>query len=390
MKVFLGARGGVGSLLFLCAGMAACSAGGLQAAAPPAVAAAEAAHADPAPRRPRVDLVFALDTTGSMGGLIEGAKAKIWDIARRAQEGKPTPDLRVGLVAYRDVGDEYVTRVLPLTADLDKVYATLTDYKAEGGGDGPEHVLKGLHDAVEEMAWADDSTALKLIYLVGDAPPHFDYADGISLPGVLDAAKQRGIRISAIRCGDSPETLAAFTRIARPTDGEVATIEQTGGVVAAATPYDETLAKLNAELAATEVHYGSAAERAEADRVVDLNLAAPAAAQAERASFYGARAAAKVGGATKKDLTAVAPAALAAIPEADLPEPLRKMSPAERARFVEAQRQKREAILAQVRAASAQRAAHLKKAAPAPAARALDTQLYESLKKAGAAKDMAF
>jgi hypothetical protein len=119
-------------------------------------------------------------------------------------------------------------------------------------------------------------------------------------------------------------------------------------------------------------------------------MAAPTTAQAERASFYGARAAAKVEGATKKDLTAITPATLASIPESELPEALRKMSPAERVRFVEAQRKKREAILAQVREASAQRSAHLKKAAPAPSARALDTQFYNSLKKAGAAKDMAF
>jgi Mg-chelatase subunit ChlD len=387
----IGAYGKLGGLGFLWAATLSCSSALQVPAAPaPSPGVAEVAPA-PASQRPRVDLVFALDTTGSMGGMIEGAKAKIWDIARKAQEGKPTPDLRVGLVAYRDVGDAYVTKLLPLTSDLDKVYATLTELRAEGGGDTPEHVLKGLHDAVEEMAWADDPRALKLIYLVGDAPPHFDYHDGITLEGVLGAAKQRDIRISAIRCGQAEDTLAAFTRIAVPTDGEVATIEQNGGVVAAAaTPYDETLARLNAELAATELHYGSAVEQADAARVVERNMAAPTAAQAERASFYGARSAAKVEGATKKDLTAITPTALAAIPESELPEALRKMSPAERARFVEAQRKKREAILAQVREASAQRAAHLTKAAPSASPRALDTKLYDSLKKAGAHKNFAF
>ena len=41
---------------------------------------------------PRVDIVFALDTTSSMSGLIDGAKQKIWEIARKAQEGKPSPE----------------------------------------------------------------------------------------------------------------------------------------------------------------------------------------------------------------------------------------------------------------------------------------------------------
>ncbi len=249
-----GGRWGVAAVMLSCAGLVHCGSGALPAVQGP-VAVASQEVAQPAPSsKPKVDLVFALDTTGSMGGLIQGAKTKIWEIARRAQEGKPAPELRVGLVAYRDVGDEYVTRVLELTSDLDKVYATLSDFQAGGGGDGPEHVLKGLTDAVEKMPWSDDRNAVKLVYLVGDAPPHLDYHDGITMETVLRAAKDKGIRISAIRCGEDGETLAAFTRIARPTDGEVATIEQTGGVVAEATPYDDKLAKLNAELAATEVH----------------------------------------------------------------------------------------------------------------------------------------
>ena len=64
--------------------------------APPRVAAA---------RPPRVEVTFVLDTTGSMGGLIEGAKRRIWSIARRIGEGRPRPDLRIALVGYRDLGD---------------------------------------------------------------------------------------------------------------------------------------------------------------------------------------------------------------------------------------------------------------------------------------------
>src|SRR4051794_24266330 len=58
---------------------------------------------------PRVELVFALDTTGSMSGLIDGAKRKIWSIAQFIAQGQPKPDVRIGLVAYRDIGDAYVT-----------------------------------------------------------------------------------------------------------------------------------------------------------------------------------------------------------------------------------------------------------------------------------------
>ena len=97
--------------------------------------------------RPRVEVAFVLDTTGSMTGLIEGAKQRIWSIARRIAEGRPRPDLRIALVGYRDIGDAYVTRVHPFTSDMDEVYQSLTSFRAEGGGDGPEHVSAALREA---------------------------------------------------------------------------------------------------------------------------------------------------------------------------------------------------------------------------------------------------
>src|SRR6059058_2615842 len=70
-------------------------------------------------KKPKVEVVFCLDTTGSMGGLLQGAKDKIWAICNQIVSGKPAPDLKVGLVAYRDKGDAYVTQVHELTGDLD-------------------------------------------------------------------------------------------------------------------------------------------------------------------------------------------------------------------------------------------------------------------------------
>src|SRR5207302_10064013 len=83
---------------------------------------------------PRVEIVFALDTTGSMSGLIDGAKRKIWSIAQFVANGQPKPDVRIGLVAYRDVGDAYVTRFYDLDGDLDNVFERLSSVQAEGGG----------------------------------------------------------------------------------------------------------------------------------------------------------------------------------------------------------------------------------------------------------------
>src|SRR5438132_14334808 len=90
--------------------------------------------------KPRIEVCFVLDTTGSMTGLIEGAKQKIWSIANEMVSAKPTPEIRLGLVAYRDRGDEYVTKVFDLTNAIDATYAQLQSFRAAGGGDTPESV----------------------------------------------------------------------------------------------------------------------------------------------------------------------------------------------------------------------------------------------------------
>src|SRR5882724_11655733 len=96
----------------------------------------------PKTSRPRMEVCFVLDTTGSMTGLIEGAKQKIWSIANEMISTKPTPEIRLGLVAYRDRGDEYVTKSFDLTNDIDAIYGQLQTLRADGGGDkiGRAHV----------------------------------------------------------------------------------------------------------------------------------------------------------------------------------------------------------------------------------------------------------
>src|SRR5262245_14748415 len=108
---------------------------------------------------PVIDVVFVLDTTGSMSGMIDAAKEKIWSIASSMASAQPTPQIRVGLVGYRDRGDAYVTRVVDLSSDIDSMYATLMQFVAAGGGDGPESVNEALHDAVQRMAWRSYTNA---------------------------------------------------------------------------------------------------------------------------------------------------------------------------------------------------------------------------------------
>jgi len=220
----------------------------------------------PAPaKKPKVEVVFCLDTTGSMGGLIDGAKAKIWAICNQIAGGKPTPDLKVGLVAYRDKGDDYITKVVDLTDDLDKIHAQLKTFTAAGGGDLPEHVNQALYDAVHKVKWSADKKTLKIIFLVGDAPPHMDYKDDVKYPETCKKAVEKDIIINTIQCGTDANCTKSWKDIAAKSEGSFAAIPQNGGVLAAiATPFDAELVKINTELTKTVLVWGSR-NRQEAD-----------------------------------------------------------------------------------------------------------------------------
>ncbi len=241
----------------------------------------------PAPKKPQVEVVFCLDTTGSMGGLIEGAKQKIWAISNQIASGKPTPRLKVGLVAFRDRGDAYVTRVFDLTEDLDAVYGNLKKFQAQGGGDFPESVNQALNESVTKIKWSKDKDTLRLLFLVGDAPPHMDYPDDVKYPVTCKLAREMGIIINTVQCGPHPETRKFWQDICQQGGGEYVQIAANGGVVAVATPFDKQLQAINAELSKTTLTFGDRARQLRGEAKKDAAARLPAAAAAERAAFAG-------------------------------------------------------------------------------------------------------
>ena len=239
---------------------------------------------------PKVEVCFCLDTTGSMGGLIEGAKQKIWAICNQIAGGKPSPDVKVGLVAFRDKGDEYITKVFDLSEDLDAIHGHLKGFKAAGGGDGPEAVNQALDDAVNKMKWSAGDDVLRIVFLVGDAPPHMDYKDDVKYPVTCEKAARQGIIINTVQCGKDLQCQKHWQDIAGKSEGQFVQIAQDGGVVAVATPFDKRLGEINGEIAKTTVVFGDRetqqAGLGKADEAV--KLAAPAAA--ERAAFNAKKA----------------------------------------------------------------------------------------------------
>lgn len=297
---------------------------------------------------PRIEVCFVLDTTGSMGGLIEGAKAKIWSIANQMIEARPTPRLSIGLIGYRDRGDDYVTKIFDLTDDIDAVYANLRQFSASGGGDTPESVNEALHDAVTKISWSEDRDVLKIIFLVGDCPPHMDYPDDVKYPVTCLTAVRKDLIINTIQCGSYEPTMPIWLEIAQLAEGSSVAIGQTGDMQIIATPFDGRLSELNAALGTTVVAYG----RDEVKRAVRAKQmaaeAAPAPTMADRL-VYNAKTGAVVqgGGDLVKDLDD-GTVRLAELSETELPEELRGLSPAERERVVKEKADQRRQIQAEI------------------------------------------
>lgn len=312
-----------------------------------------------------LEMVFVIDTTGSMGGLIDGAKQKVWSIINDVMRKESHPNVRVGLVAYRDKGDEYVTQVLPITEDLDKVYTHLMAYSANGGGDEPENVRRGLADGVKKAGWSTQGDKLaQIVFLVGDAPPHTNYQEEPDVLVTTAEAVRKNMIINTIQCGNLSGTAEVWQQIARRGEGKYFAIAQDGGVQAISTPYDTRLAELANKLGQTYVPYGGGGgakgetyRREQKARQVSTedNVSANAAmvAQADRAANKAINSVAYVGdllqdlenGTTKVDQ----------VKQEDLPEDLKKLSSAERKKEIEKRLAERKKMRVEILSLSKQR-----------------------------------
>lgn len=313
--------------------------------------------ADAPPPKPVVDVVFVLDSTGSMGGLIEGAKEKIWSIANSVIAQKPTPAVRIGLLSYRDRGDEYVTRLFDLTEDIDEVFKNLRSFQAGGGGDTPESVNQALAEAVGKMSWSAAKDSTRILFLVGDCPPHMDYQDDIKYPVTCQQAAKSGIIINTVQCGSQGSTTPIWQEIAKLAEGSYIALAQTGGMVAMTTPQDAEIAKLSAAIGKTSVAYGSSERQSAVHAKNALAAKAAPAVAAERAAYNSASGGKAIQG--RGDLVADladGAVALESVKEDDLPPELKKLTAAERKTYLDQQRAKRTELNQQLAELSRKRA----------------------------------
>ena len=211
-----------------------------------------------AEQRRHIDLVIALDVSGSMSGLIDSARHRLWDVVNTFSRAQPQPELRVAIVSFGnpDYGPHsgYVRIDQPLTTDLDRVNETLFAFTTNGGD---EYVSRAIARSVDGLDWSQSSDAMRVMFIAGNESAEQD--PQFALDDVLARAAERGIIVNSIYCGSENDSVAAaWRRVALQTQGAFASIDQSANVVAQIeTPMDARLAELSVELNNTYIPYGN-------------------------------------------------------------------------------------------------------------------------------------
>ncbi|MFH0945458.1 MAG: vWA domain-containing protein, partial [Planctomycetota bacterium] len=262
--------------ILMALGLAA-SAPGLPADEPDSPPSAQAA----ATERRAVDLAICLDTSGSMSGLINAAKQKLWAIVNDLALAKPTPVLRVSLLTFGTpaYGEEtgFVKLRATLTEDLDKVSEELFALTTDGGD---EYVGRVLITALKELPWSSSKDSLKIIIVAGNESADQDQV--VSFRDACKGAITNDIVVNSIYCGSATDDEAPLWReVALLADGRFATIDQDNGIAVIETPFDDQLAAMSGEVNDTYLPYGQTGADGASNQIrQDLNASSmnPAAA----------------------------------------------------------------------------------------------------------------
>ncbi len=298
-----------------------------------------------------IELAICLDTSGSMDGLIHSARQKLWTIVNDLAKAEPTPKLRVALLSYGNDGHNpengWVEVETPFTEDLDTVSQMLFGLTTNGG---TELVGRVVQTSLEELDWNPSSGALRMIFVAGNESA--DQDDRVAVRAICKEATERGIDVNSIYCvygDDDSEVRPGWRELGRLGNGEFAMIDQDNGSVVIATPYDQRLIELSAELNETYIPFGAAGEAgcsnqaAQDANAVQMNSANAASRAATKAGkLYSC------GSWDLVDAVRIGQIDLAEVNEKDLPEDMRALTYAQRVAKVDAMQKRRTKLQSQI------------------------------------------
>lgn len=274
-----------------------------------------------------------------------------------------------------------------MSGDLQGLYGDLVRFVADGGGDTPESVNEALDAAVHDLRWSSDQNVRRIIFLVGDAPPHMDYANGPKYRHVIGNARDLGIIVNTVQAGQDPVTTEFWQDMAALGGGKYFCIPQDGGQVQVmSSPYDREIIELQLRIDRTALPYGSLEKQGELRAKLSERAAAPAEVQVDNSEFYSKKSAAKeivTGGGDLVDDVRNNVRRLDEINQNDLPADLRGLSGDKLKAAVDARQAEREKLEADMAGLVKQRddyvAEELKRQKPGDAEDSFDKSVSEAI-----------
>jgi hypothetical protein len=338
-------------------------------------------------------LALLLDTSNSMDGLIDQAKSQLWKIVNEVAVAKTgdgkQPNIKIALYEYGNDGlspDEgFIRQVSPLTEDLDVISEKLFSLSTNGGNEFCGQVIK---TSLNQLAWSASNADLKMIFIAGNEP--FTLG-GVSYELACGAAKEKGVVVNTIYCGDINDGIAlSWKRGADLTGGAFMSIEQDSKTVYVPTPCDDQIAALNDKLNATYVYYGASGEyRKEQQIVQDKNAASYGLANMAERSFCKSSHAYKNSSWDLVDAAKDNEKVIAEIKSDDLPTEMRTMSMEQRKAYIKQKSEERTKIQAGIQSLNKKRQEFIFNKTPQSSKdKMLDASMMKAIKEQGSAKNL--
>lgn len=218
----------------------------------------------------KIQVALLLDTSSSMDGLIDQAKARLWNIVNTLStlkhEGK-TPGLEIALYEYGNDGlsekEGYIRQVTKFTTDLDLLSEKLFALRTNGGQEYCGEVIK---KSINQLEWDSKKNSMKLIYIAGNE--NFDQGN-VNYVETISTAVSRQIFVNTIYCGDRQSGISEYWQAgATKGQGKYFNIDQNKTIRYVETPYDADIERLNKKLNDTYYGYGSQGASKKANQLV--------------------------------------------------------------------------------------------------------------------------
>lgn len=341
-----------------------------------------------------IKLALILDTSNSMDGLIDQAKAQLWNIVNQlaaASCNGEKPALQIALYQYGNDGlpaaEGYIQLVTPLTTDLDQLSEDLFRLRTNGGS---EFCGQAIQTALRQLDWNANPDDYKVIFIAGNEP----FTQGsVSYAEVCKQASSRNIIVNTIHCGSFDQGISeSWQKGAQLGRGKYMSIDQNVKTEYIASPYDQKISELNYKLNDTYIPYGKEGEEKK-QKMIE---------QDRNAAYYGTvnevkRANVKASGAAyqwgKSDLTESSENGdvdYKALKPESLPAVMKNMSAVEKETYVKKKAEERKQIQTEIQQLNKQREEHVKQQKSAKKDASLDDAILNAITEQAKEQQFSF